>query len=63
LWYAALPSLASWRAAIVQLTVPVATAIAATVILGESLSTRLVVAAVLVAAGVWLTVWPKGHLR
>jgi drug/metabolite transporter (DMT)-like permease len=63
LWYAALPSLASWRAAIVQLTVPVATAIAATLILGESLSTRLVVAAALVATGVWLTVWPKGHLR
>ena len=51
------------RAAIVQLTVPVATAIAATAILGETLSARLVTAAALVAVGVWLTVWPKGHLR
>lgn len=61
LWYAALPSLAAWRAAIVQLTVPIATAIAATAILGEALSTRLVIAAALVAAGVWLTAWPSAH--
>lgn len=56
LWYAALPSLAAWRAAIVQLTVPVATALAASVILSEALSTRLIIAAALVALGVGLTV-------
>ena len=52
LWYAALPSLTAWRAGIVQLVVPVMTAIAATLLLGESITPRLLVATALVAAGV-----------
>ena len=59
LWYAALPSLTAWRAAVVQLSVPILTAGSAVVLLGESLTTRLVGAAVLVASGVLLTVWPR----
>jgi drug/metabolite transporter (DMT)-like permease len=55
LWYAALPSLAAWRAAVVQLTVPVATALAASVLLAEPLTPRLAVATALVAAGVGLS--------
>lgn len=55
-WYAALPALASWRAALLQLLVPVLTAILAAAWLGEVISTRLVVAALLVIAGVALTV-------
>jgi len=58
LWYAALPSLTAWRAAVVQLSVPVLTAGSAAVILGESLTTRLMGATALVVAGVLLTVWP-----
>ena len=56
LWYAALPSLPAWRAAIVQLTVPIATALAAALILAEPISTRLMFASALVVAGVSLTV-------
>lgn len=55
-WYAALPALASWRAALLQLLVPVLTAILAAAWLGEIISTRLVLAAGLVIAGVALTI-------
>jgi len=61
LWYAALPSLAAWRAAMVQLVVPVLTALGAAVILHEAITPRLVAAAALIAGGVWLTIWPRVH--
>lgn len=54
-WYAALPALAAWRAALVQMIVPVLTAFGAVVLLGEAIDARLVFAAPLIAAGVWLT--------
>jgi drug/metabolite transporter (DMT)-like permease len=54
-WYSVLPALGSWRAAIVQLTVPVLTGLGAALILGETITTRLVVAAALVGTGVWLS--------
>jgi drug/metabolite transporter (DMT)-like permease len=63
LWYMTLPRLAAWRAAIVQLIVPVLTALAAAALLGEAITPRLVGATGLVAAGVWLTVWPSQHRR
>lgn len=62
-WYAALPSLSAWRAGLVQLVVPVLTALAAAALLDESITSRLVVAAALVAAGVVLTVLPGWHRR
>jgi len=58
-WYAALPALASWRAALLQLLVPVLTALLAAAWLGESISSRLLGASALVIAGVWLTVQVK----
>jgi drug/metabolite transporter (DMT)-like permease len=61
LWYTVLPALAAWRAAIVQLIVPVLTALLAAALLGEAITTRLVVATALIAVGVWLTVWPSKH--
>ena len=61
LWYTALPSLAAWRAAIIQLIVPVLTALAAAVLLSEAVTPRLLAATGLVASGVWLTVWPAKH--
>jgi drug/metabolite transporter (DMT)-like permease len=63
LWYSALPSLPSWRAGVVQLVVPVLTALAAAALLGESISSRLVLATALVAAGVLLTILPIWHRR
>jgi drug/metabolite transporter (DMT)-like permease len=59
LWYAALPALAAWRAAIVQLVVPVLTALSAAALLGETISSRLVLATALVAVGVALTIHKK----
>lgn len=56
LWYAALPYLAAWRAALLQLLVPVLTALLAAAWLGEAISTRLLTATALVVAGVWLTI-------
>ena len=51
-WYAALPGLATWTAAIVQLAVPVMTAIAATWLLGEAPGARLLIAGSLILGGV-----------
>jgi len=63
MWYSVLPSLPAWRAAVVQLVVPVLTALSASALLGESLSSRLMIATALVAAGVLLTVVPAWHRR
>jgi drug/metabolite transporter (DMT)-like permease len=63
LWYMTLPHLAAWRAAVVQLIVPVMTALAAAVLLDEAITRRLLLATGLVAAGIWLTVWPGRHRR
>jgi len=54
-WYSALPHLTAWRAALVQLAVPVMTALAAIALLNESFSPRLLVATVLVCGGVAIT--------
>lgn len=54
-WYAVLPSLPAWRAATIQLAVPVLTALAATVFLAEPLSARLTTAMLLVVCGIGLT--------
>jgi drug/metabolite transporter (DMT)-like permease len=56
IWYGALPGLSRWRASLVQLTAPVLTALAATVLLDETITARLAGATVLVATGVWLSV-------
>ena len=55
-WYAALRGLTATRAAIVQLSAPPLAAAGAVVFLGESLSTRLVVASALVLGGISLAV-------
>jgi drug/metabolite transporter (DMT)-like permease len=60
LWYAVLPSLSAWRAALLQLCVPVITALAATLLLAEAIPGRLIVASVLVFAGVLLSL-PSGR--
>ena len=60
-WYAALPALAAWRAAVVQLLVPVLTALSAALLLDESITSRLVLASTLVLLGVLLTIVPRWH--
>jgi drug/metabolite transporter (DMT)-like permease len=60
-WYAALPALSAWRAAVLQLIVPVLTAGGAWLLLGEPLAWRLAAAGGLVALGVWFTSSPRWH--
>jgi drug/metabolite transporter (DMT)-like permease len=55
-WYAVLPHIAAWRAALLQLTVPVITALAAVVVLSEPMTARLLLALALVIGGIALTV-------
>jgi drug/metabolite transporter (DMT)-like permease len=55
IWYTVLPVLGAWRAALLQVTVPVLTGLGAALILGEPLTQRLLVAAVLVGFGVYLS--------
>lgn len=63
IWYAALPALSAWQAALLQLLVPVITAAGAALLLGEPVTVRLVIAGFAVAAGVWLTASPRWHRR
>jgi len=66
MWYAAVPSLGATRAASVQLAVPVLTAIAATILLGERLSARLAFGGIAILGGIALTlrrVPPQGLRR
>jgi drug/metabolite transporter (DMT)-like permease len=55
LWYAVLPALAAWRAALVQTVTPVLTILLAAVFLGERVTGRLLIATALVAVGVVVT--------
>jgi drug/metabolite transporter (DMT)-like permease len=56
LWYAALPFLSATRAAAVQLSVPVLAATGAVLLLGESITARLVISAAAILGGVWLAI-------
>ena len=54
IWYRALPSLTVTQAAVAQLSVPVIAALGAVAVLGEAVSSRLVVAGAMVLIGVGL---------
>lgn len=56
LWYAVLPQLSAWRAALVQLLTPVLTALAAVVMLGETMTWRLAISGALIVGGVLVSV-------
>lgn len=61
-WYACQPALTGAQAGLVQLAIPVLTAVGAVALLGEPLSLRLGIAALLVATGMWLgTAAPRRH--
>lgn len=59
LWYAALPRLGASRAAAVQLAVPVLTASAAVLLLGEHATIRLIIAGSTILLGVGLAVFGR----
>lgn len=54
IWYAVLPQLRAVQAASVQLSVPIIAAVAGSLLLGEQLSLRLLIAAVAVLGGIGL---------
>ena len=56
-WYTALPGLGAIRAAVVQLTVPILTALAGILFLHEALTQRLTVSALVILAGVGIAVF------
>jgi drug/metabolite transporter (DMT)-like permease len=60
LWYGALPGLTATRAAAVQLCVPVLTALGAVLLLGEAVTARLVISAVMILGGVALAIGGRG---
>lgn len=59
IWYTALPALRASTAATVQLSVPVITATGGVILLGESLSLRLVLASVAILGGIALVILAK----
>lgn len=61
-WYAALKYHSSTRAAVLQLAVPVIAAVIAIIWLGETLTTTLIVASVMILGGIGLTIVGKKTL-
>jgi drug/metabolite transporter (DMT)-like permease len=56
LWYTALGTLSTVTAAVVQLAVPILAALGGVLLLGEHVTTRLAIAALLVLSGIGLTI-------
>ena len=63
IWYSALPGLKAAGAATVQLSVPVLTAAGGILLLGENLTWRLLLAALLVLGGIALVVIDRQPTR
>jgi drug/metabolite transporter (DMT)-like permease len=61
IWYAALPGLSPAQGASVQLSVPVITALAGTIALGEAITIRLSLSSVAVVSGIALVVASREH--
>jgi drug/metabolite transporter (DMT)-like permease len=59
IWYAALKGLTTTQAAVVQLSVPVLSAIGGVLLLAECLTLRLLVAALTILGGVALALWAR----
>jgi len=56
IWYMALSGLTTTRAAVVQLSVPVLTAIGGVIFLMETISERLILSSIMILGGIWLTI-------
>ena len=61
IWYTALPSLKATSAATIQLSVPVMTAIAGVLFLGEAFTPRLLIASAIILGGIALVVLSSGR--
>lgn len=62
LWYALVPQLGATRAAVAQLTVPIIALAGGMAFLGESLTARFFIAALLVLGGVSLSLWRRNKI-
>ena len=56
IWYSVLPQLTATRAAVVQLSVPIIATLGGWLFLGEAITIRVLVSAVLILVGIWLVV-------
>jgi len=56
IWYLALSGLTTTRAAVVQLSVPVLTALGGVAFLTEIISGRLILSSIMILGGIWLTI-------
>lgn len=63
LWYAVLPFMSRTRAAIVQLSVPVLSAFGAVLVIGEALTTRLLISALVILGGIGIATLAAGRRR
>jgi drug/metabolite transporter (DMT)-like permease len=65
LWYTVLPNLGTTRAAVLQLSVPVIASAAGVTMLGEQLTTRLLLSSAAILGGIFVVIWtgpsPKKH--
>lgn len=61
LWYSALKGLTAIQGSSVQLSVPIIAALAGAMLLGESITLRLVMVAFLTLGGIALVVWGRGR--
>jgi len=57
LWYAVLPRLAATQAASIQLSVPLLTVLAGSLLLGEALTGRLVITGLAILGGIVMVLW------
>ena len=63
IWYAALRSLSPVEGASVQLSVPVITALAGTIALGEAVTTRLALCSITILGGIALVIAARPNAR
>lgn len=63
IWYAALPGHTATSAAVTQLAVPVLAAFAGVLLLGESITSRLILSAIATLGGVLLAILSRAQLR
>ncbi len=63
IWYSALRDLSPTKAATVQLSVPVLTAIGGVILIGESITLRQLFASVAVLGGIWLVIARRSESR
>ena len=59
IWYAVLPRLAATQAASIQLSVPLLTVLAGSLMLGEALTSRLLVTGLAILGGIVLVLWDR----